>query len=270
MVCTSQFVRSEQIIIADDDSKYVRVVEVSEKDLSNVCSFNVFKDGFSTTYIDMWNARINFILKLNLRQDVILYYKDKLFSSKVKQEDSIEKASLRSNACDINSYQQGKILGFTYALDNLDEFQKKSPGADELKNLMEIEAAKEVDIPQYSDNKEVCIDLVDAKVRLFHSMYAEKKDADSAYLKIISNTKSPKLSQLRLIASKDSLDPGSKSSGGDMGYVLTSYFTSEFASAILSLPLKTLSSPIQSILGWHLVWVDEREDIGIDKRCSKS
>lgn len=60
------------------------------------------------------------------------------------------------------------------------------------------------------------------------------------------------------IAKSVSEDPGSKADGGDLGWLSPGDTVPEFEQAVANLPMKQLSEPIKSRMGWHLVEVLER------------
>jgi peptidyl-prolyl cis-trans isomerase SurA len=62
------------------------------------------------------------------------------------------------------------------------------------------------------------------------------------------------------IAHAESEDPGSANDGGDLGWISPGELVPEFEKALDTLPLKTLSEPIQSRYGWHIAEVLERRE----------
>ena len=60
------------------------------------------------------------------------------------------------------------------------------------------------------------------------------------------------------IAKSVSEDPGSAGEGGDLGWLSPGDTVPEFEQAVANLPMKELSEPIKSRMGWHLVEVLER------------
>ena len=64
-----------------------------------------------------------------------------------------------------------------------------------------------------------------------------------------------------MMAKHYSLDASSAVKGGDLGWVVASELVPEFASAMASLPLHTISHPVKSVFGWHLIEVLERKTI---------
>lgn len=61
------------------------------------------------------------------------------------------------------------------------------------------------------------------------------------------------------LAKTNSSDKGSAANGGDLGMTDPSSFVPPFANAVRTLPLNTLSHPIKTRFGWHLIEVLERK-----------
>lgn len=61
------------------------------------------------------------------------------------------------------------------------------------------------------------------------------------------------------VARRESSDTLSGRSGGELGELNKNAVDSSFAAAALSLPLKTLSQPVRSAFGWHLLEVESRK-----------
>ena len=60
------------------------------------------------------------------------------------------------------------------------------------------------------------------------------------------------------LATKFSADKGSAANGGELPIANTAKYVSPFANAANSLPLNTLSQPVQTQFGWHIIEVLER------------
>ena len=63
------------------------------------------------------------------------------------------------------------------------------------------------------------------------------------------------------MAKNYSADAASAVKGGDLGWVVADEVVPEFAHAMASLPLHTISHPVKSVFGWHLIEVLERKTI---------
>ena len=68
-----------------------------------------------------------------------------------------------------------------------------------------------------------------------------------------------KLKDFQKIARKKS-DCPSKQKGGDLGWFRKGQMVREFEEAVWSTPLKTVSEPVKTQFGYHLIWVHEREE----------
>lgn len=64
-----------------------------------------------------------------------------------------------------------------------------------------------------------------------------------------------------LMAKQYSLDAASATKGGDLGWVTADELVPAFAEAMDKLPLHTVSEPVKSPFGWHLIEVIERKKI---------
>ena len=62
------------------------------------------------------------------------------------------------------------------------------------------------------------------------------------------------------LASKYSNDPGSKKTGGDLGWASPGTYVGKFESVMDSLKINQISEPFKSQFGWHLLQVLERRD----------
>lgn len=89
------------------------------------------------------------------------------------------------------------------------------------------------------------------------SMTSEEaiKQANSLYEQLKSGK------DFALMAKQYSLDPASAAKGGDLGWVVSDELVKPFAEEMEKLPLHTISKPVKSQFGWHLIEVLERKTI---------
>ena len=64
-----------------------------------------------------------------------------------------------------------------------------------------------------------------------------------------------------LMAKQYSLDAASAVKGGDLGWVVSDELVPPFAEAMNALPIHTVSKPVKSPFGWHLIEVLERKTV---------
>jgi peptidyl-prolyl cis-trans isomerase SurA len=67
--------------------------------------------------------------------------------------------------------------------------------------------------------------------------------------------------EFALMAKQYSLDAASAVKGGDLGWVVSDELVKPFADEMAKLPLHTVSKPVKSQFGWHLIEVLERKTI---------
>lgn len=59
------------------------------------------------------------------------------------------------------------------------------------------------------------------------------------------------------LAEKYSKDPATAAQGGDLGYMLASDMDKPFAEAAFALKKNAISAPVKTMMGWHIIRVDE-------------
>jgi peptidyl-prolyl cis-trans isomerase SurA len=84
-------------------------------------------------------------------------------------------------------------------------------------------------------------------------------EADKKINNLYQQLKSGK--DFALMAKQYSLDSASAVKGGDLGWVVPEELVPSFAKAMTALPLNTVSKPVKSPFGWHLIEVLERKTV---------
>jgi PPIC-type PPIASE domain len=102
---------------------------------------------------------------------------------------------------------------------------------------------------------------------LSHILVKTKDEADAidAQIKAASNV-DDKFAEL---AKAKSIDTGSGAKGGDLGCNPKGIFVPEFDKAAFSLPLNTVSDPVQTQFGFHVLLVKKRETLGFEAARSQ-
>jgi peptidyl-prolyl cis-trans isomerase C len=89
--------------------------------------------------------------------------------------------------------------------------------------------------------------------KLRHILVKDQKAAED----LTANIKSKKIT-FDAAAKKESLDPGSGKSGGDLGWGPASNYVPEFAEAVQSLKKGQMTDkPVQTQFGWHIIEVED-------------
>lgn len=68
-----------------------------------------------------------------------------------------------------------------------------------------------------------------------------------------------KLKDFQKMARKKSTCPSSQK-GGDLGWFRKGTMVEEFQETVWTVPLKTVSTPVKTKFGYHLIWVHERDE----------
>ncbi|WP_131186264.1 hypothetical protein [Stutzerimonas kirkiae] len=128
--CAAQPHQNEKTVGIGDSSGHTQVITIKQSDIANACDLSAFEDGFKYTYMSMWNGRIEEILKTSTEQSATDYYSKLFFNSEPNTRAVLDKApETRANYsyCQESSYQQGKISGFIYSIEDLKRLEEKSP-----------------------------------------------------------------------------------------------------------------------------------------------
>ena len=95
--------------------------------------------------------------------------------------------------------------------------------------------------------------MVNPSAHASHILVKSKGEATQ----MVSNIK--KLKDFKKLARKKSDCPSSQK-GGDLGWFRKGQMVQEFEEAVWNTPLKTVTGPVKTQFGYHLIWVHEREE----------
>lgn len=121
---------AEKIIQIGDRSGYVKDIGIKDNDLLHVCDLDAFRVGFGYTYMAMWNSHIDHQLKESKSEDEKARYLLHIFHSEPNVKATMSgnpKETDTYSSCKSNSFQQGKMSGFLYELEDIRSF--KATGA---------------------------------------------------------------------------------------------------------------------------------------------
>lgn len=104
---------------------------------------------------------------------------------------------------------------------------------------------------------------------VFHIMFPSEAEAvdTSATLRAVPPAKTFEV--FKATAIEKSQDPGSRASGGDLGVIQDGQMEKRFEDAIFSQRLKTVSTPVQSQFGWHVVYVKSSKHTPVSSICAQ-
>jgi len=164
--------------------------------------------------------------------------------------------SLKDQFPDEEAYQQGIL-------------DAGIPGEDFLKNLIKEAYLSSQVVTQLRDD----IKIPDWRVELYYATHPDEfKSPEQACARhILVETEEEANDIIKQLndgagfsemAKEHSLDPGSGSRGGDLGCFPKGAMVPSFDEAAFSLELNTLSEPIKSQFGYHIISVSERKEPG--------
>ena len=111
----------------------------------------------------------------------------------------------------------------------------------------------------------------DGQVRAFYDEHVSSKQAEqevrARHILVASKDKARELfekiahgSDFATLAKQNSIDPGSKEQGGDLGYFGRGQMVPQFEEAAFKLQPGEVSQPFETQFGWHIIQVDGRRD----------
>jgi peptidyl-prolyl cis-trans isomerase C len=125
-----------------------------------------------------------------------------------------------------------------------------------MQEYMETEGAKAVSeeaIKKLYD--ETVKDLKpETEVRARHVLVPTEEEAKKALVRL------EKGEDFATVAKEMSKDPGSGQQGGDLGFFTREQMVPEFAEAAFKMEPGTLSKPVKSSFGWHVIKVEEKRE----------
>lgn len=94
----------------------------------------------------------------------------------------------------------------------------------------------------------------EAEVRARHILVETEDEAKKAYARVKGGE------DFAAVAGDLTKDPGSKASGGDLGFFTRDRMVAPFAEAAFKLEPGQISEPVKSPFGWHVIKVEERRN----------
>lgn len=108
------------------------------------------------------------------------------------------------------------------------------------------------------------------EARTYHIMFNSQQAAENAYRRLVGLNGPELFEQFRKIAKAESKDPGSAATGGDLGTVQEGIMVKSFEQALFSLTPKTVSGPVKSEFGWHLIYATDFKESRVAGICASS
>jgi peptidyl-prolyl cis-trans isomerase C len=113
------------------------------------------------------------------------------------------------------------------------------------------ETINEADVRKFYDTQVVSMQA-EEEVRASHILVESKDKARELYEKVAHG------SDFAVLAKEHSKDPGSRESGGELGFFMRGQMVPQFEEVAFKLNRGEVSQPFETQFGWHIVKIDER------------
>ena len=128
--------------------------------------------------------------------------------------------------------------------------------------LSNIKTSKE-DVFSFFNTYKDSLPMLPALINLYHLLIVVKpgKESKNIAFETIKNLRTQILNgeSFEKLAQSFSQDPGSKSKGGRLGLVKRGSLVKEFETVAFTLEPGTISNPVETVFGYHLINVQERQ-----------
>ena len=128
--------------------------------------------------------------------------------------------------------------------------------------LSNIKTSKE-DVFSFFNTYKDSLPMLPALINLYHLLIVDKpgKQSKNIAFETIKNLRTQILNgeSFEKLAQSFSQDPGSKSKGGSLGLVKRGSLVKEFETVAFTLEPGTISNPVETVFGYHLINVQERQ-----------
>ncbi|MBB4843846.1 hypothetical protein HNP55_002369 [Paucibacter oligotrophus] len=104
----------------------------------------------------------------------------------------------------------------------------------------------------------------------YHIMFSSQQAAQDVHRRLSGLSGPALFEQFQKIARAESKDPGSATTGGDLGAVQEGTMVKSFEQALFSLAPKTVSEPVKSEYGWHLIYASDFKESKVADICASS
>lgn len=106
--------------------------------------------------------------------------------------------------------------------------------------------------------------------RAYHIMFVSEDSAQAAYRRLNGLKGAALFEQFQAMARAESKDPGSAKAGGDLGVIREGEMVKSFEAALFSLAPNSLSTPVKTQFGWHLIYATDASVSKVADICSAS
>jgi foldase protein PrsA len=182
---------------------------------------------------------------------------DKIVAAEAKKQKITVSASVVNKEIDKLKAQYGGDDAFNQALESNNT--TLTTVKNDLKNYLILKKLMEPDIKitdeemktYFNENKD-SFATVD-QVKASHILVADEKTAKEIKQKLDNGE------DFAALAKKYSTDEGTKANGGELGYFAKGTMVTEFDNVAFSLPVNTISDPVKTEYGYHIIKVEAKK-----------
>lgn len=139
-----------------------------------------------------------------------------------------------------------------------------------MKNTLVAAIGLALALQAFSQPREKTEDDQYMQAQTYHMMFATEREALGARARLEGYQGAAQLSEFKRLAREISKDPGSSRLGGDLGLVKEGEMVRSFEDALFTLPENTLSQPVKTEFGWHLIYATQIYRTPVSEICERS
>ncbi|MDF2723153.1 MAG: PpiC-type peptidyl-prolyl cis-trans isomerase [Paenibacillus sp.] len=220
--------------------------------IASVNGVHILKEKF---YDEMVSNNGNQILNSLIQEELVKQEADKA-GVRVTDADLEKELAYFKKTLGVQSDDEFNMMLQQYGMTK-EQIKEQMPMQVRLRKMFEPKATvTEDDMKKYYDeNKDKM--ATPEQVKASHILVSTKEESESILAQLKSGADFAKL------ASEKSIDPGSKTNGGDLSYFSKGTMVPAFEDAAFSLPVGQLSEVVQTEHGYHIIKVTDKKPASI-------
>lgn len=217
--------------------------ERAEAQMRETMTLEQMRDGVQSTGFDVTNAiKLRYQLEHQKRSFQYVRIDADKYAAGVELKDADLKAEYEGHAERYRSPERVKLQYVELAMDKLGD--APAPASDVLKAIYDANRQAMFSTPEERKARHILISFGADKD-------AARKKAEDLSAKLKGGADFAEL------ARQNSDDAGSKTKGGDLGWVRRGMMVAPFESALFELKANEISAPVESPYGWHIIQLED-------------